>query len=168
MTTPTPTPALPVVIVRAPRGRWWIGLRAFANLDGERPSIRLRGARRLYIWPHTLGLAGLAVAADTEPLDQLQLGPAVPEVWLRDVEHVVWTTPGAGAALLAHPTRQRPGTTTAEVRFELDVSGVADAVSQASAQVAQALAALPIRPKTSGTLPGATRRIPTPAEVFRV
>lgn len=50
---------------------------------------------------------------------------------------------------------------TREVRVQLNVAG--DVVAE---HVAQALAAaLPVRPKTSGTLPG--RRIPTPADIFR-
>lgn len=160
--TAAPDPA-PVLIVCAPRNRWWLGTSDWVHLfgPGVRPNARLINARRLYIWPHKLGLAGLAMAADTEPRDQLQLGPIVPAIWLRDIETVVWTTSAAGAALLAHPARQRPAPAPAPLKVEVHVPGG----SEAAAQVSKALAAI-VPTKTSG--PGLpTRRIPTPAEVFR-
>lgn len=157
-----PEPA-PVIIVCAPRNRWWLGTRDWVNTLAERPNARLTTARRLYIWPHKLGLAGLAMAADSEPLDQLQLGPIVPAIWLRDIESVIWTTQAAGAALLARPTRQRDGRITidrADVeRADPDPIDVIKAAGSAAfvRQASEALASVQPLP----------RRIPTPAEVFR-
>lgn len=108
-TIPKPTPpatSMPTVIVRGKGGRHHVGQVARLGLDAVRPWVELTSVRRLYAWPAGLGLDGLAVAAgDLGSLDGLQLGPAVPRMYVRDVDVVWWTTAAAAAALHAHPDR---------------------------------------------------------------
>ena len=106
MTDPKPTPPTSV-IVRGLGGRHHVGQLARHDVYAARPWIELTAVRRLLAWPGSLGLDGLAVAAgDGVPLTGLKLGPAVPRLWVRDVEAVWWTSASAAAALHAHPVSE--------------------------------------------------------------
>lgn len=148
-TTPTPT-APPVVIVRIGPRRHLVGTLVRAQLTGDRHWAELTSARRLMAWPPSLGLDGLSVAAHEAPTDEpLQLGPALPRHWASGVEAVWWTTPAAGAALLALPVhvRESPARPLVAVT-DLVATNCAGAVLD------------PRKPRGYSA-------VPTPAEVFR-